>query len=1119
MKNPKERLQKVCIIGATPAGISAANKLGEMGIPVTLIDEAPDLNEKLASDMWRMPSGVGFNYALRPGLLRIMRNPGIRLLVPASIKSIKHTPQGFSIRYKRTASYVHADKCTLCGLCSENCPAISPEGTKALKYGGRYALPGRAIIDKRRTPLCQANCPLGVNVQGYMALARAGKYAEALELIRQDNVLPGICGRICTHPCEVECRRNDLDEPLAIRDIKRFIADSASPDPALVNPVRTRPEKIAVAGSGPAGLAAAYDLIRFGYRVTVFEKENEPGGLLRYGIGPYRLPRPVLDREIEYLKHIGVQFCLGCEYKPSQNAGFSATILATGLWEDRMLNARGKELDGVAGCISFLSSVYRGDTKSVSGKIAVIGDGNSAFEAARTLVRLGASVTLFSWFPEDLIPADAAEVEETLKEGVAIKTSLQVTEFLGDGGRLKAIRFLPTIPGPPDAKGIPWPVPVEGGKPVDMEFERAVIAIGQRGNPALFAGYAKNFATPGGLIRVDDKGRTRVENVFAAGDAAAGPSTVVSAMASGRAAALAVHGFLTGKDVSSGETAERGTSFRPQEFDFPKITPEITSVPRVRMSERLPASRRELSVEVALGLTEDQVRSEASRCLQCGVCSECSQCVKACSSAGAICLAEDSFETVEHAGVVIIADSAAAPGIKGDDVIRAYSSKAIKPDVSAMMLRGFAAAAEAVLLLGDSAPRMKGHGIAFSPPGPQLASDLRLGVFVCRCNDSLGWDQELDKFISYLPENPPVEYAESVASACTLEGAASILRTIREKGLTRFVLASCVCCPLDLICSACTDQRSRLKAAIFQGTGIARAMAETCNLRGEVLALLKSDPSLAIGRFKGLIQRSIRRAAHLKSLPTPARQYNFTTAVIGESEASLRSAQSLGQMGMEVFLFGSPDRPLPSVPEHSNVHAFFGSCARSLKGTVGDFRVIVSMEDGTHQVFSAGAVILGEGARKRIAYMPHPDMPPYAFAQSMQAKGLRGIPFFVPGATSIPGLLLASPPGINVSERLKGTAAGILAATVMPRGPRQNKGYTVSINETLCRGCGRCVNACPYRAVSFHSNALGSCYAVVDEALCKGCGNCISICPSDAADSPYRDRLLLEQMIEEITGE
>ena len=1119
MKNPKERLQKVCVIGATPAGIAASNKLGEMGIPVTLIDQTPDLNEKLASDIWRMPSGVSFNYAMRPGLLRIMRNPGIRLLLPASIKSIKHTPQGFSIRYKKTASYVDSDKCTLCGLCSENCPAVSPDGTKALKYGGRHALPGRPVIDKRKTPLCQANCPLGVNVQGYMALARAGKYTEALELIRQDNVLPGICGRICTHPCEAACRRNDLDQPLAIRDIKRFIADNASPDLTKAKPARTRPEKIAVAGSGPAGLAAASDLIRLGYRVTVFEKEKAPGGLLRYGIGPYRLPRLVLDQEIEYLHRIGIEFRLGCEYKSSLNArDFSAIVLATGLWEDRKLNVPGEKLDGVVGCVSLLSAVHRGEFKSFCGKTAVIGDGNAAFEAARTLVRLGAQVTLISWFPEELIPADALEVEQALTEGVAIKTSLMVAQFLGDGGRLKAVRFFPTIPGPPDAKGIPWPVPIEGGTPLEIEFERAVIAIGQTGNPALFDCHAENRATPDGLTLVEDKGRIRANNVFTAGDAVTGPSTVVSAMASGRAAARAVHSFLTGKAFPAGEPAEPCSLSRPKELDFPEITPEIPSVPRARMSELRPASRGELSVEVALGLTEDQVHLETSRCLQCGVCSECFQCVEACSGAKAIFYADDSFEAVEHAGVVIIADPAAAPGVKGEDVIRAYSAKAIKPDVFAMTLRGFAAAAEAVLLLGDSAPRMKGHGISFSPPGPQLTSDLRIGVFVCRCNDSLGWDPELDRFISYLPEDSTVEYAESVPSACTPEGAASMLRTIREKGLTRFVLASCVCCPLDLICSACTDQRSRLKAAIFQGTGIARAMAETCNLRGEALTLLKSDPPLALSRFKGLLQRSIRRAAHLKSLPTPARQYNFTTAIIGESEAALRSAQTLGQMGMEVFLFGSPDRPLPSVPNYPKVDAFLGSCARSLKGTVGDFRVVVIMEDSTHQVFSAGAVILGDSARRNIAYMPHPDMPPHEFTHSMQAKGLRGIPFFVPGATSIPGLLLASPPGINASERIKGTAAAILATTVMPRGPRQNKGYTVSINEKLCRGCGRCVNTCPYRAVSFHINTLGSGYAVVDEALCKGCGDCISICPSDAADSPYRDRLFLEQMIEEVTA-
>ncbi len=1115
MKSLKERLQKVCVIGANPAGIAATNKLGEMGIPVTLIDSDADLNEKLASEKWRMPSGVALNFALRPGLLRIIRNPRIRRLLPAMIDSIKHTPQGFSVRYRKLPAYTDPEKCTLCGQCSEICPAIGPDGSKAIRFGGRYALPGRPVIDKRRMPLCQANCPLGVNVQGYIALARAGKYAEALELIRRDNVLPGICGRICTHPCEAACRRNDLDQPVAIKDIKRFIADMAVPDPERLRPLKTKSEKVAVIGSGPAGLAAASELIRRGYRVSVFEKEKLPGGLLRYGIGPYRLPRTVLDQEIEYLGRMGVEFRLGCEYdltgaSGGKDAEFAAVVLATGLWTDRKLGAQGEELEGIEGCISFLSRVNRGAIASAPGRTAVIGDGNSAFEAARTLVRLGSEVTLVSWFPEELIPADASEVEDAIQEGVTVKTSLKAAAFLGDEGKLEAIRFVPTIPGPTDAKGIPWPIEVKNGEPVEIAFDRAIIAIGQVGDPAVFGASADILATRSGLLEADDTCSTRAQGYFAAGDAVTGPSTVVSAMAAGRRVAFAVHHYL------SGETVDLKISARPAELDFRPITPEIPSFPRARMPERQPSSRKELGIEVCLGLAEEQVRPEASRCLQCGACSECLQCVEVCSAASAIRHDDHVSEGIEHAGVVIIADPAAAPGIKGEDVIRAYSPKALSPDVFSMTMRGFAAAAEAMILLGESTPRMKGHGISFSPPGPQLSQDLRIGVFVCRCNDSLGWDPELDRFISYLPEKTGVEYAETVPSACTPEGSAYILRTIREKGLTRFVLASCVCCPLDLICSACTDQRSRLKNSIFHGTGVTRAMAETCNLRGEVLALLKSDPSGAVSRFKGLIERSVRRAALLKSLPAPERQYNFTTAVIGESEAALKSAQALGQLGMEVFLFGSPDRPLSSVPDYPNVHGFLGSNARSLKGTVGNFRVVVNMEDGAHQVFRAGAVILGERACREIAYMPHPDMPPHEFVHSMQEKGVRGVPFIVPGATSIPGLLLASPSSINLSERIKGTAAAILAASVMPRGPRQNKGYTVSIDPKTCRGCGRCVNVCPYRAVSFHANQLGSGYAVVDEALCKGCGNCISICPSNAADSPYRDRMFLEQIIEEV---
>jgi heterodisulfide reductase subunit A-like polyferredoxin len=352
-------------------------------------------------------------------------------------------------------------------------------------------------------------------------------------------------------------------------------------------------------------------------------------------------------------------------------------------------------------------------------------------------------------------------------------------------------------------------------------------------------------------------------------------------------------------------------------------------------------------------------------------------------------------------------------------------------------------------------------------------------------------------------------------SACVPDGAAEILRAIREKGLTRVVLASCVCCPHDFVCSACTDQRSRLKDALFRGTGVSRAMVETCNLRGEVLRRLVDDPAAALNGVKGLIGRSINRAKHLKPLPAPMRGYNFTTAVIGESEAAMNSAHTLALAGFEVFMFGTKDKPLINVLEHPNIHSFKGSKITAIGGTLGDFRITVETEDFS-QVMQVGAIILGEKARRRVPYVHQEGLPNTVLTAAMQAKGIADIPFHSPGTTSISGLFLASTPGLQISPRKEGAAAAVLAAAVMPRGPRQSKGFTVVVDEQRCRGCGRCVAICPYRAVSFQQNKVDGWHAVVDEALCKGCGNCISVCPTNAADSPYRNQEHLEQMIEEV---
>ena len=232
--------------------------------------------------------------------------------MPASVQSVRHNQQGFAVGIQRQQTFVDPTRCTLCGRCVEVCPGQGEDGGTPIGFESRMALPGRAVIDKRQEPLCQANCPLGVNAQGYIALVRAGRYTQALELIRRDNVLPGICGRICTHPCERACRRADVDGALAIRDIKRFLADAVDGESIIGSAhdrlqAATRPETVAVIGSGPAGLAAAADLARQGVGVTIFEKEDQAGGLLRYGIGPHRLPRDILDRELDAIRSMGVE--------------------------------------------------------------------------------------------------------------------------------------------------------------------------------------------------------------------------------------------------------------------------------------------------------------------------------------------------------------------------------------------------------------------------------------------------------------------------------------------------------------------------------------------------------------------------------------------------------------------------------------------------------------------------------------------------------------------------------------------------------------------------------------------------------------------------------------------
>ncbi|MFA4916105.1 MAG: FAD-dependent oxidoreductase [Syntrophales bacterium] len=1120
MKNPKKRLHSVLIIGATPSGVVAANKLGELGVPVTIVDKATNLDQKLGSVDYRLESGLPFNFAHRPGLIRILRNTNIRCVMPATIRSAKHSQQGFRVQIDRHPTYVDQERCTLCGKCIEVCPVCGNDEHRPIKINDRMALPGQAFIDKRRQPPCQSNCPLGVNVQGYVALAAAGRYAQALDLIRRDNVLPAICGRICTHPCEASCRRGEKDDALAIRDIKRFIADRGAVEQNIKpnNEQLSADKPVAVIGSGPSGLAAATDLARQGYAVTIYEKEKEAGGLLRYGIGPHRLPRNILDAEVAAIRAEGVKIVTGHNVTMPQGLvelqkTHRAVIVTSGSWADRRLGVEGEKLDGVEGCVSFLNQFYRNEVRSIAGKVAVIGDGNAAFDLARVLHRKGANVTIVSWFAKDQIPADVDEVKAALAEGITIMDGYKVVGFHGNNGQLQVLKLQPTRPGPPDDNGIPWPEIVPDSPVRKENFGRAFVAIGQTGAYGALRAQDDLQINNKWLIEVDTCGHTSMEGVYAAGDAVKGATSVVQAMADGRKVASQVIQDLYGDIDADGRQWPATT--RPEENDFDPIDKYLPFQTRTPMPEISVSQRRDNFNEVAIGFDEAMVQAEASRCLQCGVCAQCLECLSACGANMAI-LHDDKLKTIlENAGVLIIADPDMTPEIKGEDVIRAYGPPSAKTDVYAMMLRGYSAAARTMVLLQKDSMRVKGHGITFVPPDPSLDPQIRIGVFACRCNDSFGWSPEMNTFLEKMNELPDIMHTEVLTSACIPEGIQQIVDSVRDKGLTRLVVASCVCCPLNFVCSACTDQRSRLKQKLFEGTGISRSMVQTCNLRGEVLRYLVKDEDLAVHLYKGIIKRSIGRARKLMPFPAPARPYNFTTAVIGQTQAAESAALTMAQAGYEVLMFGSAKNPLLHTPLHPSIFAFDGSTVQAVSGTLGNFQIQANCNT-ISRTFTVGVVILGEKSRNIAIYHPHDNLPGVRVQARMQKDQVTDIPYMYPCSTSISGLFLADPPGIQISKRTKGEAAAVLAAAAMPRGPRQSRGFSVVINETLCRGCGSCLEACPYHAVSLKPNAANGVTAVVDDALCKGCGNCISVCPSNAADSPFRDRAYLEQTLEEL---
>lgn len=637
----------VLVIGGGIGGIQASLDLANSGYQVILAEKDISIGGVMAQLDKTFPTNDCSTCMLSPKLIEVANHPDIRILTRTTVQSISGEPGDFKVRLLREPRFVDEDKCTACGECLKVCPVEIPaafnEGLNATKAIYRHfpqAIPSSFAIDKRGTAPCKAACPAGISVQGYVALIAQGRYQEALELIRKDNPLPGICGRVCHHPCESVCSRGQYDEPIAIDFLKRFVSDLELQEGTQKPPERkeSNGKKVAIIGSGPAGLTAGYYLARKGYEVTLFEAMPEPGGWLRYGIPEYRLPRSILQAEIDYIRAAGVQIVTGRRFgvdfgfQDLRKEGFEAFFLAIGTQKDLTLNIPGEDLPQVYTATSFLRKVNLGETPELGKQVAVIGGGNSALDVARSALRLGAEeVHILYRRSRSEMPANVEEIEEAEEEGVKIHFLAAPVAIVSDeAGNVKALHVIHMELGKSDESGRRRPIPVEGSE-YTMNVDSVIAAIGLMTDLDVFEGLPPDERpelSRWGTVMVDSVTcETNLPGVFSGGDVATGPATVVQAIAAGKEAAESIDRYLKGENLRTGRIQTRRTAPVPRMTVYPAR--------RALMPRLEPHVRRTTFEEVQKGFSEEAARYEARRCLQCGVCSECYRCVDACL-AGAI---------------------------------------------------------------------------------------------------------------------------------------------------------------------------------------------------------------------------------------------------------------------------------------------------------------------------------------------------------------------------------------------------------------------------------------------------------------------------------------------------
>ncbi len=492
------------------------------------------------------------------------------------------------------------------------------------RAGGQRSGPaGRGHDQPVAEAPCQAACPAGTDAGRYVGLVAAGRYDDAYAVAAEVNPFPSVCGWICTAPCEAVCRRGELDQPIAIRGLKRFAVEHGSLPP-IAPPARRRSERVAIVGGGPAGMSAAYYLVRLGYRVTVLEAMPVPGGMMAIGIPAYRLPRATLQAEIARIVDLGVELKLdavmGRDFSLTDlQRDYQAVFLATGAPRSRPLGVSGDQLRGVIPATRFLKDVNLGPAPTLSGAVVVVGGGSTAFDAARSAWRSGASsVTILYRRGLDEMPAQHEEVDAARREGIQIRTGTGITEVLGMDGAVSGVRVVSQAPSGEVVDGRPVWAPVAGSS-ADIPAETVLVAIGEEPDPSILpVGAGIEIGARAGIVADPRTLATGLAGVFAGGDVVSGPKTIIDAVAAGRRAAGAIHEYLGGSP--NGE-AEIFATVRYRTPPEPILKLDLSL--RNRASQDHPVDPTRSFEPTEAGFAPAVALAEAGRCFRCDALSGC----------------------------------------------------------------------------------------------------------------------------------------------------------------------------------------------------------------------------------------------------------------------------------------------------------------------------------------------------------------------------------------------------------------------------------------------------------------------------------------------------------------